>query len=143
MAAFFEIVDKHISFNKKYGVKEEVNQCIAIEQIKMKCKKIRKLPSKNGQKWAMPLEIIEKIAIFHTDEMNSYQDCSGTLTLPGLELHFLVRNMKLDDMSFITVDGIAGYIGLSANHLDGWHIGTPNSAISKPLIEAMQLLCND
>ena len=138
--SFSEIVKNHIDLNKKYGITEEIYQSILIGEIKIKCNKVCELPSKKGKKWVIPLEILDKIAMFHTDKVDSYQDCPGTLYLPGLELEFLVRNMRLADMSFITVDGVGGYIGLSANHNDGWHIGTPNFALSKPLIKAMECL---
>jgi len=94
--------------------------------------RIIRIPSR-GMKWWISNEVFESLKC-NEEQPNKYGERYYDLLLPGLTLCVCYRNE-----SFITIDSVSGYIGLS-KHDDGWHLGTPVHALSQPLIDAMTRL---
>ncbi len=87
----------------------------------------REIESNGGKKWAITNEEFEKLAThFHSGYIR--------IDIAGLQIHA----NRIGDTDNYVCQGIGGFIGLSANHSDGWHIGTPEFATSAQLITAMQ-----
>ncbi|RLD17473.1 MAG: hypothetical protein DRI69_12175, partial [Bacteroidetes bacterium] len=88
------------------------------------------LPS-SGRKWLISSRLMS-VLLSNAEPKNRFGETYFNLGLPGLDL--TVRCHRED---FITVEGVGGYIGLS-KHEYGWHLGTPNVALSEPLITAVE-----
>ena len=95
---------------------------------------IIEIPS-SGRKWRISNKLMESLKA-NVEEPNRFGETYFDLCLPGMVVRVCYRR---DD--FITAEGDDGYIGLS-RHSDGWHIGTPNFAMSTKLIDAMKKLKN-
>jgi len=90
------------------------------------------IPS-SGRKWWMSDKLFDIIK-FDEKSPNSYREIYFSIRIADLELRVCYRRPD-----FITVSGNRGYIGLSQQK-GGWHIGTPASALSQPLVDSMQAL---
>jgi len=99
---------------------------------KMSLADVVEIPS-SGRKWWMSDKLFDAIK-FGELPPNSYGETNFSIRITDLKLEVCYRRPD-----FITVSGNRGYIGLSRQD-GGWHIGTPASALSQPLVDSMEAL---